>query len=78
MVGVWKGLLLTLCLAGCGSDPSADDGVSASEARALNEAAAQLDAQAGAARPKDVGLNPAAMAGAQAERGGAGSDKPTP
>ena len=58
MVGVWKGLLLTLCLAGCGSDPSADGGVSASEARALNEAAAQLDAQA--------------------ERGGAGSDKPTP
>ena len=29
MVGVWKGLLLTLCLAGCGSDPSADGGVSA-------------------------------------------------
>lgn len=59
-----------LCLAACGS--GAGDGVggvSASEASALNEAAATLDARAGAARSDDVRLNPAASAAARADRG---------
>lgn len=62
-------LLLSIGLAGCGSASSdSAGGVSASEASALNDAAAELDAQAGAARPDDAGLNPAAMAGARANR----------
>ncbi|HJT40980.1 MAG TPA: hypothetical protein VJ762_11670 [Sphingobium sp.] len=71
MIRFQPGLLALLCLAGCGSEPAADDvgGVSASEARALNEAAATLDAQAGSARADDAGLNPAAKAAARAERG---------
>ncbi|HUD93161.1 hypothetical protein [Sphingobium sp.] len=59
-----------LCLAGCGS--GSDDGVggvSASEARALNEVAATLDTQAGTAQGAQEGLNPAARAAATADRG---------
>lgn len=61
---------LLLGLAGCGS--GSDDGVggvSASEARALNEAAATLDARTGTAQAAQDGLNPAARAAAAADRG---------
>ncbi|WIW88651.1 hypothetical protein K3M67_01295 [Sphingobium sp. V4] len=61
-------LCALVALAGCGAEP--DDGVggvSASEARALNEAAALLDARSGAARD-EAGLNPAARAAAAADR----------
>ena len=69
MIRFQTGLLALLCLAGCGSEPAADGVGAAGEARALNEAAAELDAQAGAALPDDPGLNPAARAAARAERG---------
>lgn len=61
--------LLLLPLAACGSE-SGDGvgGVSASEASALNDAAAALDARAGAAQRGDAGLNPAATAAARADR----------
>lgn len=66
----WPGLLtMMLGLAGCGS-ASGDGvgGVSASEASALNEAAAALDARTGTARSTgDGAINPAAAA--RAERG---------
>lgn len=59
-----------MSLAACGSAP--DDGVggvSASEASALNDAAAMLDARSGEARSTDAGsLNPAAAAAARADR----------
>ncbi|NWK95404.1 hypothetical protein DM806_06935 [Sphingobium lactosutens] len=61
---------LLLGLAGCGS--GSDDGVggvSASEARALNEVAATLDAQTGTVQDGQDGLNPAAQAAAAADRG---------
>jgi hypothetical protein len=57
-------------LAGCGS--GSDDGVggvSAGEARALNEAAATLDARTGTAQDAQEGLNPAARTAAAADRG---------
>ncbi|MDI1296015.1 MAG: hypothetical protein PSY12_09060 [bacterium] len=59
-----------LLMPGCGSQ-SGDGvgGVSASEASALNDAAAMLDAHAGAAQTTDRGLNPAASAAARADRG---------
>ncbi|PHQ61207.1 MAG: hypothetical protein COC10_12440 [Sphingobium sp.] len=60
---------MLLSLAGCG--PAGDDGVggvSTSEARALNEAAAQLDARTGAVQDGDKSLNPAARAAAEADR----------
>lgn len=59
-----------LPLSACGSEPSDGvGGVSASEASALNDAAAMLDAQRGAAQKGDAGLNPAASAAAEADRG---------
>ena len=59
-----------LSLGACGSEPSDGvGGVSASEASALNDAAAMLDAQRGVAQSGDVGLNPAASAAAGADRG---------
>ena len=63
-------LALTLLpLAACGSEPADGvGGVSASEASALNDAAAALDARAGAAQAGDAGLNPAAAAAARADR----------
>ena len=56
---------LLLPLAACGS-ASGDGvgGVSASEASALNDAAAMLDARTGAARTDENALNPAATAAA--------------
>ncbi|MET0371436.1 MAG: hypothetical protein ABW039_08680 [Sphingobium sp.] len=57
-------------LAGCG--PSSGDGVggvSATEASALNDAAAMLDARSDAARSTGDGLNPAARTAARADRG---------
>lgn len=63
-------LCILLGLAGCGS--GSDDGVggvSAGEARALNEVAATLDAQTGTAQDVKDGLNPAARAAAAADRG---------
>ncbi|CAM5354058.1 hypothetical protein ACFSUK_14665 [Sphingobium scionense] len=62
-------LLLLLALGACHA--SEDDGVgsvTAAEASALNAAAAQLDARAGAASPPEAGLNPAAVAAARADR----------
>ncbi|AOF97933.1 putative lipoprotein [Sphingobium sp. RAC03] len=59
-----------LSLGACGSEPSDGvGGVSASEASALNDAAAMLDAQRGVAQSGDAGLNPAASAAAGADRG---------
>lgn len=59
---------LTL-LAGCGSEPADGvGGVSASEASALNEAAAMLDASKGDATQTDGAINPAASAAARADR----------
>lgn len=61
--------LSLLSLAACGSEPAEGvGGVSASEASALNDAAATLDARAGAAQAGDAGLNPAATAAARADR----------
>jgi len=56
-------------LSACGSGEPQDGvgGVSASDARALNEAAARLDAQ-GNARDGAPGLNPAATVAAGANR----------
>lgn len=57
-------------LSACG--PTSDDGVggvSASEASALNDAAAMLDARAGAGRAEEAVLNPAAITAARADRG---------
>lgn len=62
-------LLVFLPIAACGSgERDGVGGVSASEAQALNEAAARLDAQAGAAQSGQAGLNPAAQAAARADR----------
>ena len=68
-------LLLLLALGACNSGQ--DDGVggvSAAEASAINAAAAQLDARAGAASPQEAGLNPAAVAAARADRRQAGGN----
>ncbi|QGP78995.1 hypothetical protein [Sphingobium sp. CAP-1] len=66
-------LMALLALAACGSGDQAGDqdgvgGVSAGDAQALNDAAARLDAQAGAAQTGEAGLNPAATAAARADR----------
>jgi hypothetical protein len=61
-------VLLPLTACGSGS-PDGVGGVSASEASALNDAAAMLDAQRGAAQSDDAGINPAASAAARADRG---------
>ena len=61
--------LLSLTACGSGS-PDGVGGVSASEASALNDAAAMLDAQKGAAQNYNAGRNPAASAAARADRGG--------
>lgn len=62
-------LLALLPIAACGSgERDGVGGVSASEAQALNEAAARLDAQAGAAQSGEAGLNPAAQAAVRADR----------
>ncbi len=56
-------------LAACGSgSQDGVGGVSAGEAQALNDAAAQLDARTGAAQSADPGLNPAAVTAAGADR----------
>lgn len=71
-------IMMMLGLASCGS--GTDDGVggvSASEARALNEAAATLDAQAGASSGSDAGLNPAAVKAANADRNRSTTDQTT-
>lgn len=59
-----------MALAACGS--ASEDGVggvSASEATALNEAAARLDAQSGAIEAQGAGMNPAAATAANVDRG---------
>lgn len=69
-IGIIAASTALLSLAACGSgSESGVGGVSASEASALNDAAAMLDARAGEAQAGDVGLNPAARAAAQADRG---------
>ncbi|MEA3541111.1 MAG: hypothetical protein U9R77_03195 [Pseudomonadota bacterium] len=63
-------MAMVMLTSGCGSsDDDGVGGVSASEARALNEAAAMLDARAGAAEDKSAGLNPAARMAAERQRG---------
>ena len=62
-------LLALFSFSACGSgEGDGVGGVSASEAQALNEAAARLDAQADAAQSGEAGLNPAAQAAARADR----------
>ncbi|MES2172861.1 MAG: hypothetical protein V4523_02830 [Pseudomonadota bacterium] len=69
MVRILFSLVPALALAACGSgSPDGVGGVSAGEAKALNEAAAQLDARTGAAQSADPGLNPAAVEAARANR----------
>lgn len=58
-------VVLTAC--GSGSQDGVG-GVSAGEARALNEAAAKLDLQADDVQGADPALNPAAVAAAGADR----------
>lgn len=81
-IGIIAASIATFCLAACGSgSESGVGGVSASEASALNDAAAMLDARAGDAQAGDVGLNPAARAAAEADRGRAptaAQDGPSP
>ncbi len=60
-------LVATILLAACGSSDGAG-GVTASEASALNDAAAMLDARSSAAMTGDAGINPAATAAARAKR----------
>ncbi len=71
------GTLLALAACGSGSQDGVG-GVSAGEARALNEAAAKLDARTEAAQSADPGLNPAAVTAAQADRKRAAPQPPTP
>ncbi|CAM8641567.1 MULTISPECIES: hypothetical protein [Sphingobium] len=69
MIRIFLSMAVAFALAAC--DSGSQDGVggvSAGEAKALNEAAARLDARAGAARSGDPGLNPAAVAAARADR----------
>ncbi|MFC3442233.1 hypothetical protein ACFOKF_13740 [Sphingobium rhizovicinum] len=62
-------LIAALALGACGSgDQDGVGGVSAGEARALNEVAARLDAQAGAAQTDAPALNPAATTAVRADR----------
>lgn len=61
-------LLSTLTACGSGESDGVG-GVSASEAHALNEAAAKLDARTGAAVSNDMPMNPAAAAAIAADRG---------
>lgn len=58
---VMPGAAILLLLSACGSDAGVG-GVTASEADALNRAAATLDQSSSAAKSPDVGLNPAAVA----------------
>ncbi|SCW67623.1 hypothetical protein SAMN02927924_02043 [Sphingobium faniae] len=69
MIRILASIATLTCLTACGS-ASGDGvgGVSASEASALNDAAAMLDARAGQARNEDAGLNPAAMTALRADR----------
>lgn len=58
-----------LALTGCGSgEQEGVGGVSASDARALNEAAAKLDAQAQNAATADDAINPAAERARSSDR----------
>ncbi|BBF69117.1 MULTISPECIES: hypothetical protein [Sphingomonas] len=69
MIRILFSLALAFALAACGSgSEDGVGGVSAGEAKALNEAAARLDARTGAAQSADPGLNPAAVAAARADR----------
>lgn len=69
MIRIIFSLATALALSACGSgSQDGVGGVSAGEAKALNEAAAQLDARTGAAQSADPGLNPAAVAAARADR----------
>lgn len=63
-----------LSLGGCGSEADVG-GVTASEADALNRAAATLDAQSAQARQADAALNPAART-ARDRRAAERSDAP--
>ncbi|MGC4251224.1 MAG: hypothetical protein QM605_07040 [Sphingobium sp.] len=69
MIRILAGVAALACLTACGS-ASGDGvgGVSASEASALNDAAAMLDARAGQVRKEDAGVNPAAMTALRADR----------
>ncbi|WP_206377736.1 hypothetical protein [Sphingobium psychrophilum] len=69
MIRIFLSMAAACALAACGSgSQDGVGGVSAGEAKALNEAAAQLDARTGAAQSADPGLNPAAVEAARADR----------
>ncbi|EQA97086.1 hypothetical protein V475_12320 [Sphingobium baderi LL03] len=69
MIRYLASMAALVCLTACGSGPADGvGGVSASEASALNDAAAMLDARAGQIRDKEAGLNPAAMTALRADR----------
>jgi len=79
MIRILLSLAPAMALAACGSGSSDGvGGVSAGEAQALNEAAAQLDARTGAAQSNDPGFNPAAVAAARADRNRTAPQPPTP
>ena len=61
-------IFLSLFLAACGSGAGGDAGLSPGEASALNEAAAELDAQSLAPQERDKELNPAALSAARTDR----------
>ncbi len=68
MIGLGPALLLLLSLGGCGSSDDGDaSGLAPGEARALNDAAAELDARNHPPQD-DAGINPAAMSAARARR----------
>ena len=79
MIRILLSLAPAMALAACGSGSSDGvGGVSAGEAKALNEAAAQLDARTGAAQSNDPGLNPAAVTAARADRRRTAPQPPAP
>jgi hypothetical protein len=72
-----SGLMFLALLTGCGSSESDGvGGVSASDARALNEAAAMLDARVGVTDDKVGDLNRAARMAADRQRGQAPEGEP--
>ncbi|MEC3910218.1 hypothetical protein U5A82_06910 [Sphingobium sp. CR2-8] len=79
MIRTTIALASIMMLAACGSgSQDGVGGVSAGEAQALNDAAARLDAQTGAATRADPGLNPAAVTAAQANRNRTAPNAPAP
>jgi len=69
MVRLWLLSVLIFSLAACQPAPTDQaSGLTAGEAEALNDAAAELDAKAGATASDEPGINPAAKAALSANR----------